>query len=124
MEDNKKNTLYATMHDSLVTIAVESWRFAKVFERLLTKLDANEQNRYKSQFRWFNKKVEDALAQADLTLVNLEGHLFDLGMAATPLNIQEFNSTDILFVDQMIEPIIMGKLGLIKTGTIILRRAE
>jgi hypothetical protein len=43
-------------------------------------------------------------------------------MAATPLNIEEFDANDALMVDQMIEPIIMGKEGLIKTGTVTLRK--
>ncbi len=110
------------MRDSIINMAVESWRFSRVFERLLLKLDAGEQNRYKSQFRWFLKKVEEALEQAELRIVNVEGHIFDPGIAATPLNIEEFDSTDTLVVDQMLEPIIMGKEGLIKTGTVILKR--
>ena len=44
---------------SILSIAVESWRFAKLFNRLLSKLDAGEQNRYTNQFRWFLKKVEE-----------------------------------------------------------------
>lgn len=28
----------------------------------------------KGQFRWFIKKVEEALEQADLRIVNVEGH--------------------------------------------------
>jgi hypothetical protein len=95
-----------------------------VFDRLLLKLDAGEQNRYKSQFRWFIKKVEEALEQADLRIVNVEGHPFDPGMAATPLNIEEFDTNDALMVDQMLEPIIMGKDGLVKAGTVILRKVE
>lgn len=108
--------------ETIVNMAVESWRFGRVFDRLLAKLDAGEQNRYTSQFRWFIKKVEDALEQAELRIVNIEGHPFDPGMAATPLNIAEFNANDALMVDQMLEPIIMGKEGLIKTGTVILRK--
>ena len=88
------------------------------------KLDAGEQSRYKSQFRWFLKKVEESLVEADLRLVNVEGHPFDPGMAATPLNIEEFDASDTLMVDQMLEPIIMGKEGLVKTGTVTLRKVE
>ena len=110
------------MRDALISMAVESWRFGRVFDRLLMKLDAREQNRYKSQSRWFIKKVKEALEQADLRIVNVEGHPFDPGMAATPLNIEEFDANDVLMVDQMIEPIIMGKEGLIKTGTVTLRK--
>lgn len=112
------------LRESVVSIAVESWRFGQVFNRLLTKLDTKEQNRYKNQFRWFIKKVEEALEQAELRIVNVEGHQFDPGMAATPLNIEEFHAQETLMVDQMLEPIIMGKEGLIKTGTVTLRKVE
>ena len=112
------------LRDAVISMAVESWRFGRVFDRLLLKLDAGEQNRYKSQFRWFLKKVEEALEHADLRIVNVEGHPFDPGMAATPLNIDEFDANDALMVDQMLEPIIMGKEGLVKTGTVTLRKVE
>ena len=110
--------------DAITSMAIESWRFSRVFDRLLTKLDAGEQKRYKSQLRWFIRKIEESLEQVDLRIVNAEGHPFDPGMAATPLNIEDFDSEDSLIVDQMLEPIIMGKDGLVKMGTIILRRIE
>ncbi len=123
MADSEKTTTTPeAMRDAVIRMAVESWRVGKVFDRLLTKLDAGEQNRYKSQFRWFLKKVEEALEQANLRIVNVEGHPFDPGMAATPLNIEEFDAKDALLVDQMLEPIIMGADGLAKTGTVTLRR--
>lgn len=112
------------IRDVVISMAIESWRFSRVFDRLLLKLDAGEQNRYKSQFRWFTKKIGEALEQADLRIVNVEGHPFDPGVAATPLNIEEFDPGDTLMVDQMLEPIIMGKDGLVKTGTVILRKVE
>ncbi len=124
IENDKATTTPEAMRDAVISMAVESWRFGRVFDRLLTKLDAGEQNRYKSQFRWFLKKVEDALDQANLRIVNVEGHPFDPGMAATPLNIEEFGTEDTLMVDQMLEPIIMGKEGLIRTGTVTLRKVE
>ena len=123
-KDKQPNITPNILTQSVVSMAVESWRLAKMFDRLLTKLDAGEQNRYKSQFRWFIKKVEEALEQVDLRIVNVEGSPFDPGMAATPLNIEEFDTKDILVVDQMLEPIIMGKEGLVKTGTVTLRKVE
>lgn len=125
MTDPKQTTTSPeAMRNAVISMAIESWRFAKVFDRMLTKLDAGEQNRYQSQFRWFIKKVEEALEQAELRIVNVEGHPFDPGMAATPLNIEEFDAQDTLMVDQMLEPIIMGKEGLFKTGTVTLRKVE
>ncbi|MDA3821084.1 MAG: hypothetical protein PF450_00525 [Bacteroidales bacterium] len=110
------------LKSTVINMAVESWRFGKVFNRLLTKLDAGEQNRYKNQFRWFIKKVEEAMEKAELRIVNVEGHPFDPGMAATPLNVEEFDIEDTLYVDQMLEPIIMDKEGILQTGTVTLRK--
>lgn len=107
---------------SILNMAIESWRFGRAFDRVLMKLDAGDQARYKNQFRWFIKKVEESLEEAGLRIVNVEGHPFDPGMAATPLNIEEFEASDTLMVDQMLEPIIMGKDGLVKTGTVTLRK--
>ena len=112
------------LKDAVITMAIESWRFSRVFGRIVAKLDAGEQNRYSGQFRWFIKKVEEALEQAGSKIVDVEGHSFDPGMAATPINIEEFEATDALVVDQMLEPIIMGKDGLVKTGTVTLRKVE
>lgn len=121
-EFEQPTTTCESMKETVIIMAVESWRFGKVFNRLLTKLDAGEQNRYKNQFRWFIKKVDEALEQSELRIVNVEGHPFDPGMAATPLNIEEFDVQDTLCVDQMLEPIIMDKKGLVQTGTVTLRK--
>lgn len=112
------------MQDAVISMAVESWRFARVFDRLLLQLDAGKQDRYRSRFHWFIKKVEEALEQANMRIVNVEGHPFDPGMAATPLNIEEFDMKDTLMVDQMLEPIIMGEAGLVRTGTVTLSKVE
>ena len=109
---------------SLLDIAVEAWRFGRMFDRLLLRLDAGEQSRYRGQFRWFQKKLEDSLADAGMRIVNVEGHAFDPGVAATPLNIEEFGADDSLVVDQMLEPIVMGSEGVVRTGTVTLRKVE
>jgi hypothetical protein len=112
------------MRDAVITMAIESWRFGKLFDRLLTKLDAGEQGRYRGQFLWFQKKLDESLSAAQLKVSNVEGHTYDSGMAATPLNIDEFEPQDALVVDQMLEPIIMGPEGIVKTGTVTLRKVR
>lgn len=112
------------VRDSVLTMAVEAWRFGRVFERLLGRLDASETKRYRNQFNWFMKKVDESLTQTGLRIVNVEGQAFDPGLAATPLNIEEFEASDVLVVDQMLEPIIMGEEGIVRTGTVTLRKAE
>lgn len=108
----------------ILGLAIESWRFSKTFERVLLKLDAGEQGRFLSQFRWHRKKIEDLLAEAGYHVANVEGQPYDPGMAATPLNLDEFKVEDILIVDQMLEPIIMCPDGLAHSGTVTVRRTN
>jgi hypothetical protein len=107
---------------SLIALAVESWRFSKVFERLAHRLDALEIARYVSQLDYFRQRIEENLAFVDLTLVNMEGHDFDPGMAVRALNLDDFAPDDTLVIEQMIEPIIMGSEGLRRQGAVVLRR--
>lgn len=110
------------MQRAMASMAVESWRLSKAFLRVLGKFDANEQGRYINQLNWFNKKSNETLEQVGLKMVIIEGQAFDTGMAATPLNMDEFAPDDELVVDQMIEPIIMGKNGVVKMGTMTLKK--
>lgn len=112
------------MERSLIDVAVESWRFSRLFARVVNKLDAGEGVRYVNQLRYFQKKVEESLDASGLKLVNVEGQPFDPGMAASALNIGDFGPDDKLLVDQMVEPIIMGPEGLKKQGTVMLRKVE
>lgn len=110
--------------NALLSLAVEGWRFTRTYLRLISKLDAGDQNRFASHYRYFQKQLEDRLGDAGLRLVNIEGLPFDPGMAATAINISDFLSEDRLIVDQMLEPIIMSETGIVKMGTILLRRVE
>lgn len=109
---------------SVIEIASELFRFRRVFEKAIRKADLEERNKYMSQYAWFSKKVDKALAELNLKLVNVEKQLYDPGMAVTPLNLDDFKPEEKLMVLQMIEPIIMQEDKLVKTGTVILGREE
>ena len=109
---------------ALLTLAVESWRFGRAGERVLMKLDESEQWRHQRQLRWFQKKIEESLSEVGMRIVSIEGHAFDPGMAATPMNLEEFEPDDALVVDQMLEPIVMGPMGVVRAGTVTLKKAE
>lgn len=109
---------------ALIDVSVESWKFARLFARVMSRLEAGEQGRYEGQLRWHLKKLEEHLSGAGLRLVNLEGQVFDPGIAATALNGADFGADDTLYVDQMLEPIIMNDAGLVRGGTVLLRKLE
>ncbi|WP_429193980.1 hypothetical protein [Aeromonas veronii] len=112
------------MEQSLIDLAVESWRFSRLFGKVVNKLDMGESTRYVNQLRYFQKKVEDSLDSSGLKLVNVEGQSYDPGMAVAALNLADFGPEDMLLVDQMLEPIIMGPEGLRKQGTVMLRKVN
>lgn len=114
-----QNTAVKTMVD----MAVESWRFSRLFIRLMSKMDAADTSRYASQLNYFLEKLNENLEQFDMKVVNVEGHPYDAGMAATPVNVADFDAEDHLLVEQMLEPIIMGKDGIVRSGRVMLRKA-
>ena len=107
---------------TLLNLAVESWRFGRSIDRLLARLDMSEQRKAQRQLRWFQKQLEESLAGVDMRIVSIEGQVFDPGMAASPLNIEDFDAKDTLVVDQMLEPIVMGSDGVVRTGTVTLKK--
>lgn len=107
---------------ALLSLTMEGWRLSKVLMRAMQNLDTGEQNRYLNQYRYFIKQLEHILSGEGYRIVNLEGHPYDPGMAAKAVNLDDFAPEDFLVVDQMLEPVIMGDQGLVKMGTVLLRK--
>lgn len=120
MQDNRQEQLIHSVMD----IAAEAWRFHGVFDRMLLDSDPVKAQRYVNQYAWFLKKVEKALAEAGLRMVSVEGQPFDPGMAVTALNLDEFDADDELYVQQMIEPILMDETSVRRMGVVMLGRKE
>ena len=110
------------METTLASLAIESWRLSKAFERLLIKSDPIEQRKYKSKLSWFNKKLNETLEEANLRFINLENQKYDTGAAVTAINLDDFQPDDELEIDQMIEPIVMSNERVFRAGTVILRK--
>jgi hypothetical protein len=122
MDDTRDTSEESLERKALINISVEGWRFARVFGRLLSKLDAGEAPRYANQARYFLKKIDDGLAEAGLRILSFEGQNFDPGMAVSALNIGDFGPHDVLVIDQMVEPVVMGPEVLVRGGTVILAK--
>jgi hypothetical protein len=114
----------AQAQHALIELSIESWRLCRLFERVLTKLDAGEATRYANQIRYFQKNLEGHLEAGGLKLVSHEGQPYDTGMAVIALNMEDFAPDDVLVVDRMVEPVVMGLDGVRKQGTVTLRKAQ
>lgn len=112
------------LEQSLIDIVVESWRYSRLFAKVVGKLDAGEGSRYLNQMRYFQKKVEESVEASGFKLVNVEGQLYDAGVAASARNLDDFVEGDKLVVDQMLEPVILRVDGsLRREGSVLLRKA-
>ena len=109
----------------IVSMAIEFWRMSKLLEHIIPQLDARNQSRYISKVNWFIKKTNESLQSAGYHIENYENHSYDPGIPATPINLDEFDSNENLYVAQMIEPVIMDSDGnVISSGTITLGRIQ
>ena len=85
METDNTNGRIEMLTQVVIGMAVESWRFGRTYDRLLTKLDAGGKKRYKRQFRLVIKKGEKNLEQAGPRVVYVEGEPFYPWLGAAPL---------------------------------------
>jgi hypothetical protein len=104
----------------LIDLAVDAWKLARLFERVVARLEPAEQGRYLNQLRFLHRRIDGAVESTGARLVSIEGQAFEPGLAATPLNLDEFADDDALVVAQMLEPIVMGPEGVLRMGTVLL----
>lgn len=109
---------------NIINLIIDSWRFVKLFEKVISKLDAGEKQRYFNQVHYYLNSLNNCLEKFEMKIVNLEGQKFDPGMAVTPINLEDFDPNLTLIIEQMIEPVIMGKTGIVNSGTVLLREAK
>ena len=108
----------------IIKLTINSWRFAKLFKKVIENQDAGKKDRYSNQINYFFKTLEESLNEIGMNIVNLEGKIYEAGMAVIPLNIEDFNPEAELLIDEMLEPVIMNEDGVFKNGTVILREVK
>ena len=114
-----------SMNDDVISLFVEAWRFSKVFKDIMPKLNNEDSVRFSGRYSWFCRRLEEIASNLGLKIIEITpGTVYDVGMAVAPVNIDDFNVGDSLCVVNMTEPIIMSGDTVIKTGTVILERAE
>ena len=108
---------------SMVDFASENWRIQQVVQRSAFSMDPMDAERLLNQFAWYQRKAAAVLAEADLRVVDLTGQDYDVGMAVSPLNLEDFpDHPDARYqIEQMVEPIVMEHGTVRKPGTVMLK---
>lgn len=124
---NQAVSTNTALRNTVIDLAVESWRLRRTLNRVVNKLDPLEQKRFNRSVSWFYKKLDESIDSVGLKIVNVEGKEFSPGMAITPLNIDDLPADEnlSLIIESMLEPIIMGPQGMIvRTGSAMLAIAS
>jgi hypothetical protein len=108
---------------TLTRITAESWRLLRTVERFASALDGDQQRRMANRVAFFEKRLRDELDGIGLKLVDFTGQPYGPELAATAVNADEFGAVDPGIVEQTLEPAILGPDGLLRAGTVVLRRS-
>ena len=107
---------------SMVDLALETWRLQQTAERCIPAMDPLDAERFANGFEWYLRKVDEALGEFGLSVVDPTGQLYDTGMAVSPLNLDDFPGLEgaVYRVAQTVEPIIMENGAVRKPGSVLL----
>ena len=111
-----------TASQALADLALETWRFRQTAERCLPGMDPMDAERFANGFEWYLRKVQAVLDEAGLSAVDLTGRPYDPGLAATPLNLEDFREDAglPLVIMQTVEPVIMENGSVRRAGKVLL----
>jgi len=108
---------------SLSDIALFFWKCTHYINTLLSEVEMSKQSMYMSKTKWFYKKVDEFIKSEKVDLIIYPENMpYDVGLAITALNTNDFTIEDRLFIDRMIEPVIMKEGKILKRGIVILKK--
>lgn len=112
------------LDQTIVGLVLEAYRLSSLVNTVLRHLDVTEAKKYLSRLAFSAQNVHAILEGSGLKIVPLEGVTFDEGLAVSAVNLSDFDSDDELVIDRVLEPLIMGPLGIMHTGIVSLKRRE
>lgn len=107
------------MQLAIAEIAAEAWRYERALGKVLKKLDVMDAERFGRQYKYFAARVERAVATAGLSVLDLTGQSYSVGLPVQAMNLEEFDEDEDLIITQTIEPVIMMDGRVLKTGVVM-----
>ncbi|MGN1021819.1 MAG: hypothetical protein ACI4O7_15760 [Aristaeellaceae bacterium] len=104
---------------AIAEIAAESWRYSRAVSKVLRKLDVMDADRFARQYEYFTTRVQRAVVTAGLTVLDLTGQAYHVGLPVQAMNLEEFDEDEPLLIAQTIEPVIMMDGRVVKTGVVM-----
>lgn len=121
---NTPSTDTTTMQLAIAEIAAESWRYRCALKKVLKKLDVMDAERFSRQYEYFSDRVNRAVSSAGLTVRDLTGQAYNIGLPVQAMNLGEFDEDEPLIITQTIEPVIILDGRVLKTGLVMVDRIQ
>lgn len=112
---------------SIVELITESWRLYHYTDDLVRRIsDVRVQKRGLNQTARFHKHMKSAMDKLNLEIVDFTGQDYVTELPVHPINLDDFNSEDALFVDVTLEPVIKKKdsAEIISPGVVVVGRRD
>jgi hypothetical protein len=102
---------------SIITLAIESWRIGRIASLLGNAHEA-------ASLRYAARQFSEVLSEMNIELVDLAGRSYDPGMAPEVVDVQDDPKlgVGIVVIDETISPTVMWRGQVIEAGQIGLRR--
>lgn len=122
----KKKKKFEDRTKQIVSLIIEEYRFMKSYASLTNKVLSDERQKYKSVYDFHINKIAEIMNECNMKIVDIEGKKYDDGLSITPLNIEDFEKNDELFISQAIEPLIISTLdgSIVNSGTVMLEKID
>jgi hypothetical protein len=105
----------------LAHLLVDYWKLARGAAKAVGKLPEGDAKRLASQVRYASRQLDLASSKFGLRVVEFEGSTFEVGMAASADNIDDFNSEAALVVDRTIEPAVVKGMRVVRAGRVLVK---
>ncbi len=104
---------------------VEDFKFCRSYFSVVSKMTYEDKKKYEATFAFHKNKIQELAKKINVQIKEFDNCEYDEGLPVTPLNADEFITTDNLIVQQTIEPAILSGNGeTIKQGTVILSEKQ
>lgn len=110
--------------DTVLALVLEMHRLSSLMMTVLGHLGPLDQKKYSSRLAFIGQKIQSIVEGAQLRIVALEGTRFDEGMAVTAINLSDFGSEEELYIDKVVEPLVMSPHGVAHRGIVSVKRRE
>lgn len=111
------------MTEKDLEFVLELQRFPGIINKMLMDLSPDKQKKYSGSVKWFFQKADEFIANNGVSFIAPSG-VYDIGLPVSALNLSDFEKDANLVIDQVIEPVVMYDGKVVKTGTVLLKKAE